>query len=87
MTVAELIAELQKCDPTWPVIVQSDAEGNGYSPARGMDRNCAYVPETTWHGTVYMRELDAESRRLGYTEEDLTDDPRAVPCVVIHPVN
>lgn len=87
MTVAELIAELQKYDPSWPVILQTDSEGNGYRTTRGADGNCVYVPHTDWHGEVYMRELDEESRRLGYTEEDLTDNPRAVPCVVIHPVN
>ena len=35
------------------VILQKDAEGNGYSPVEGIDDNSIYIPDTTWMGVAY----------------------------------
>lgn len=49
MTVQELIDELLNHDPDAKVILQKDAEGNGYSPLVGAEE-CVYLAETTWSG-------------------------------------
>lgn len=43
MTVKELIFDLKRHDPNMQVILQKDAEGNGYSPLSGCDW-VMYVP-------------------------------------------
>ena len=43
MKAFELISWLQSCDPMSEVIIQKDAEGNGYSPLSGVDPNCISV--------------------------------------------
>ena len=86
MTVRELIAILTPMDPDRIVVLQKDAEGNGYSPLRdgGVDDNAVYAAETTWHGEVYIETLTPALERGGYTEEDTGS---GVPCVVLVPVN
>lgn len=85
MTVQELIDELQAIeDKTRIVILQKDAEGNGYSPLRGADDNAVYAAETTWHGEVRYQRLTAELRQYGYDDDDVGD---GAPCVVLYPIN
>ena len=85
MKVKELIAELAAMDPEAEVILQKDAEGNGYSPLRGADPDCVYVPETTWYGEVYSLEYTADDMCM---EEAEWAEIKAGPkCVVLHPVN
>jgi hypothetical protein len=55
MTVRELIAALQGVDPDMMVVLQEDAEGNGYSPLAGAEP-AYYVAESTWSGTAYGQE-------------------------------
>lgn len=86
MTVGELIAELSKIDPARLVILQKDAEGNGYSPLYGIDDNAGYDAETRWSGSVRRQQLSESDRQSGYTDEDVAG-PDAVPCVVLHPIN
>jgi hypothetical protein len=86
MTVAELIAELSMMDQTRLVVLQKDAEGNGYSPLAGADDNAGYEAETTWSGEVKRQRLTADDRAAGYTKDDVCGK-RAVPCVVLWPVN
>lgn len=71
MTVAELIAALQRMEQDRVVIMQKDSEGNGYSPLADVDP-CAYQAETTWSGELWPE---------GHAEND------CVPCVVLSPVN
>jgi hypothetical protein len=78
MTVAELMAELQKMNPESLVVLQKDAEGNGYSPLRGVDDSAVYVAESTYSGTAYSQQDAAD----GYSEAE-----SGVPCVVLHPIN
>lgn len=85
MTVQELIDQLQAVeDKTRIVIMQKDAEGNGYSPLRGADDNAVYTAETTWYGEVRYERLTDELRRRGYDDDDVGD---GVPCLVLFPVN
>lgn len=85
MTVRELVEQLQKMDPDRLVVVQKDAEGNGYSPLEGADDNAAYTAETTWSGEVGKQVLTKEDRAAGFTKEDLARNG-AVPCVILYPV-
>lgn len=85
MTVKELIEELQAMDPDRVVILQKDAEGNGYSPLRGADDNCRYIAETTWYGAVKHERLSDEDRAAGYGTEDVTH--LGVPACVLFPIN
>ncbi len=78
MIVSELITLLQECPQDAQVILQKDAEGNGYSPLEGADDECMYVPESTWSGDVHSLE--------NYEFEGY-DEPKAVRCVVLFPVN
>lgn len=76
VTVRQLIEALSRCpNPDAIVILQSDAEGNGFSPLRD-DNDVsvveAYVQEKTWCGTVY----------------DPDDAPEnAIPCITLVPIN
>ena len=56
ITVAELIAELQRLDPAMIAIVQKDGEGNGYSPLAGVDVGF-YAAKNTWSGDVSEDEI------------------------------
>ncbi len=84
MTVAELIAELQKMDPNRIVVCQEDSEGNGYRLLMGADDNAAYLAETTWSGQVYRETKDRDDLE----DEDMASSYEGcVPCVVLFPVN
>ena len=85
MKVKELIAELQQMDPEAELIVQKDAEGNGYSPLAGADHEAVYIAETTWYGEVYDTTWTAEDADM---DEDLWEAMLKKPrCVVLFPVN
>jgi hypothetical protein len=59
MTVKELIMLLLEQDLTLEVVLQKDAEGNGYSPLEGGDP-AYYVPTSTWSGEVYDEDEEGE---------------------------
>ena len=85
MKVKDLIRELQLMDPEMEVIMQKDAEGNGYSPLAGADPNGIYIAETTWYGEVYDATWTAEDADM---DEDLWEAMLKKPrCVVLYPVN
>lgn len=85
MKVKELIRELQLLDPEAELIMQADAEGNGYSPLAGVDENCIYIAETTWHGDVYDTTWTADDAAMDEEEwKEILKHPR---CVVLYPVN
>lgn len=54
--------------PNVELIMQKDAEGNGYSPLQGIDFNVVYVPESTWSGEVFSTDYDAEDHCLEEAE-------------------
>jgi hypothetical protein len=55
MTVGELLESLAGLKPDLMVVLQEDAEGNGYSPLAGAEVGY-YVPQSTWSGDVYSQE-------------------------------
>lgn len=86
MKIAELKKLLEGYDPEMEIILQKDAEGNGYSPLEGIDGECIYVPESTYAGEIYSTKwmaIDAD-----FSEEDWkafkTSNKR---CLVLFPVN
>lgn len=83
MQVKDLIKQLQLLDPEMQVILQRDAEGNGYSPLAGVDENCVYTAETSYNGYVYDTTWTAEDAAL-FNEEwkELLTQPH---CVVLYP--
>ncbi len=87
MTVGELISELQSMPSERMVVMQKDAEGNGYSPLRGADTDdvLVYLADSTWSGDVGISEVTPEYEREGYHAEDIIED--GVPCVVLFPIN
>lgn len=87
MTVAELIEELKKLPPESQVILQRDAEGNGYSPLYCVDGDAIYVPDTTWSGAVFSTNWSAEEACFGSEkkwEKFKASKPR---CCFLAPVN
>lgn len=87
MTVEDLIQELKKLPPNMQVILQSDAEGNGYSPLSEIDSNAIYTPDTDWSGEICSTEWSAEDAMFETDEEwqkFKADNPR---CCVLSPVN
>jgi len=77
MTVQELIAKLQQCDPTDIVVLSRDSEGNGYSTAYSI------APMMFNEGEVRYRELTPALIEQGYEEEDVSTE--GTPCVVLWP--
>ena len=89
ITVGQLIEELKKLDPTQLVILQKDAEGNGYSPLAGADGdNLGYTPDdSTWSGEVQPILYTEELKKQGYEEEDCAQYSNTAACCVLYPVN
>jgi len=86
MTVKELIAELQLMPQDSIVILQKDAEGNGYSPLSCVDPDAVYEADSTWSGDVYSTNWSAEDACMERDEwqEFKSSTP---PCVVLAPIN
>lgn len=85
MKVRELKRILENLPDTMEIILQKDAEGNGYSPLRGADPFCIYVPENTYSGSVFSVETSAEHNGLEENEwEKLKKKPKAL---VLFPIN
>ena len=82
MKVRELIAELYKCNLD-DLVVVSGNEGNTYSPLDGISEEM-YEAETSWAGEIGLRELTAELRARGFTEEDVGSGE---DCVVLWPIH
>jgi hypothetical protein len=89
MTVRDLIAILSPMNPDALVVLQKDAEGNGYSPLRddGAYDDSVYIADSTWSGEVKYAELTDELEEAGYSEEDCAEPGEGVPCVVLVPIN
>ncbi len=85
MKVKELIRLLERENPESEVIIQKDAEGNGYSPLSEVDGNAVYIPESTWSGNVYSLEWSADDACM--TDEEWAEINKKLHCVVLAPVN
>lgn len=85
MTVKELKEEIANFSDDMEVILQKDAEGNGYSPLWEVDPDAVYIPETTWYGHVYSMDWTADDADMEDEEwEEIKKKPRAL---ILHPVN
>ncbi|MFD3612414.1 hypothetical protein ACFWXA_30970 [Streptomyces atroolivaceus] len=87
LTLATLRARLEEFSHLpgdTPVILQKDAEGNGFSPLSGADEGM-YDAETTYSGEAYMtsEQIAADP---SYTEEDEAPE-EAVRAIVLWPLN
>ena len=83
----KLVAEIPKEMDNAEVILQKDAEGNGYSPLAGVDTNAVYVPDSTWSGDVYSKDFSADDNCMEKDEwEKIKANPK-LQCVVLFPVN
>lgn len=85
MTVAELIAELQKHDGDRVIVLRSDAdEWDTYSP---LDSICTdlYCPVGSTDGTWFPEHITDDTRSRGWKEEARPDC--AQPAVFLHPAN
>jgi hypothetical protein len=85
MNVKELRKLLKKLPGNMEIILQKDAEGNGYSPLYDADPDAIYVEETTWSGHVYYTGWTAEECCMDEDEyEEMLKHPRVL---VLEPVN
>lgn len=84
MTVKELKKILKGIDDDRIVILQKDAEGNGYSPLAGLDDECNYRADSTWSGDVGYEKLTPELEERGYSEDDIVD---GAPALILYPIN
>ena len=87
LTLATLRARLQELshlpDDT-PVILQKDAEGNGYSPLADGGEGM-YLADSTYSGETYPTPEQIAADRA-YTEEDEAPED-AIRVIILRPVN
>lgn len=76
LTVKALRAVLNGLPDDMPVILEKDAEGNGYSPLASADTDHVYEAETTWSGEVHDT-----------TDSEYEADERDVRVLLLGPVN
>ena len=85
MKVSELKEILLTLPDDMEVILQKDAEGNGYSPLCGGDPNAVYIPETAYSGDVYSTDWDADDACMTHKQWNETlAKPRAL---ILYPIN
>ena len=66
------------------VVLSNDEEGNSFSPLQQIETG-VYVPDTTRSGTVYLRELTEELKKLGYGEDDLCHSKKGENVIILYP--
>ena len=84
MTLGTLRELLSNLPDDMEVILQKDAEGNGYSPLKGVDV-AVYVPNSTWSGDVYSLLWSASECCM--SEEEWMTVKNKPRCVVFAPIN
>jgi len=78
MKLKQFIQILSQEDPELEVIMQSDSEGNGYSPFSSYWIG-AYRSITTWYGEAGYDTLTDELIEDGFSEEELiTNGTKAI---------
>jgi hypothetical protein len=85
MKAKELIDILSRATPDAEVILQKDAEGNGYSPLRGADLDAVYVPDSSHGGDVYSMNWTADDACK--TDSEWAKIQAQKRCVVLFPIN
>lgn len=83
-TVKDLKKAIEDLPDDMLVVLQSDAEGNSYSIAAGVDAENIGVIGDCWYDlSQKYRQLTPEMCKNGYTEEDV--DSTATPCIILWP--
>jgi hypothetical protein len=89
MNLKELKELLSKLSPEFDecqIILQKDAEGNGYSPLMGVDESCIYEPDNAWSGTVMKIKWTAYEACMDKDEwEEYKKEHKQ--AIVLYPVN
>ena len=62
------LAKMLLDNPDVELILQRDAEGNGYSPLSSVEFDVVYVPYSTWSGECYTASWPAKD--CGFDEEE-----------------
>lgn len=62
--LAKLLLENPDCE----LIMQKDAEGNGYSPLYGIEFDVVYAADSTYSGEVYSKQFNAQDHCLSESE-------------------
>lgn len=80
--LAKILLESPDCE----LIMQKDAEGNGYSPLSGVEMDVVYIPDTTYSGEVYSKEYTADDNCM---EEDEWEEYKRTNSgyAVLFPIN
>ena len=85
MTVKELKESIKDLPDEMEVILQKDAEGNGYSPLSSIDADCVYIAANSYQGDFYSTEWTADDCCMSNEEwEDMRKHPRSL---ILAPIN
>ena len=85
MNIKELKEAIKDLPNDMEIILQKDAEGNGYSPLRGADPDSVYIAETTWSGEVYSMGWSADDAAM--SDEEWAAIKSKVRALILFPVN
>ena len=85
MNVKELKEQIANLPDDMEVVLQKDAEGNGYSPLSGADPDAVYIPNSTWSEDVFSMDWTADDACMTDDEWNaIKSKPRAL---ILYPVN
>lgn len=85
MNIKELKEAIKSLPDEMEIILQKDAEGNGYSPLAGADADAVYIPENTCSGTVYSMGWTADDADMSKSEWNKI---KAMPkALILYPIN
>ena len=82
ITIGQLIEKLKKFDPSLPVLLARDEEGNGYAPLADEDLCVSRFELDDYGIEIGLAELTEELEEFGFSEEDVIDGPE---CLVLWP--
>jgi hypothetical protein len=85
MTIKDLKEAIQDLPDDMLVILQKDAEGNGYSPLAGADSDAVYIADSTWSGDVYDLSWTADEADMD--EDEWEEMKQKEKALILYPVN
>lgn len=80
------LAKMLLENPDVELILQKDAEGNGYSPLYGIEFDVVYVPDNSYSGDVYLKTWTAEDCCMEEDEWERLKETNS-GYAVLYPVN